>query len=70
MVRRTIAFGAGLLFLILVVLLFKGCLDSRKESAINDWVRDADALVNESNQESDALFAQLEGGDGASDVEV
>jgi hypothetical protein len=70
MVRRTIAFGAGLLFLILVVLLFKGCLDSRKESAINDWVRDADALVNESNHESDALFAQLEGGDGASDVEV
>jgi len=70
MVRRSIAFGAGLLVLILFVLLVRGCLESRKESAITDWVRDADALVTQSNQQSDALFGQLAGGDGASDVEV
>src|SRR5690349_21797530 len=70
MVRRTIAFGAGLLVLILFVLFVRGCLDSRKDSAINDWVRDVDALVKESNGESDALFEQLGGDAGTSDVEV
>jgi hypothetical protein len=70
MVRRSIALGAGLLVLILLVLGFRSCLDSRKDSAINDWVRDVDALVKESNGESDALFDQLGGGAEASDVEV
>jgi hypothetical protein len=61
--------GAGLLALILVVLLFRGCLDSRKDSAIDSWVRDVDALMQESNGESDALFDQL-GGGGGTDIEV
>ena len=70
MVRRSIAAGAGLIVFILVVLLFKGCLDSRKESAINDYVRDVDALVKESNNQGEGVFQQLEGGDGASAVEA
>ena len=70
MVRRAVAFGAGLLVLLLFVFLVKGCLDSRKESAINDYVTDVDALMRESNQQSEALFALLEGGDGASDVDI
>lgn len=70
MVRRSIAAGAGLLVLILLVFGVRGCLDSRKDSAINDWVRDVDALMKESNGESDALFAQLSGGEGGTDVEV
>lgn len=70
MVRRGIAAGAGLLVLILLVFGVRGCLDSRKDSAINDWVRDVDSLMKESNGESDALFEQLDGGGGGTDVEV
>jgi hypothetical protein len=70
MVRRSLAAGAGLLVLILLVFGVRGCLDSRKDAAINDWVRDVDALMKESNGESDALFEQLDGGGGGTDVEV
>ncbi len=70
MVRRSLAAGAGLLVLIILVFGVRGCLDSRKDSAINDWVRDVDALMKESNGESDALFQQLGGGDGGTDVDV
>lgn len=70
MVRRAIAFGAGLIALLLFVFLVKGCLDSRKESAIADYVTDVDALMRESNQQSEGLFALLQGDDGASDVDI
>lgn len=70
MVRRSIAAGAGLLVLIVLVFGVRGCLDSRKESAITDYVTDMSALVDESNQQSEALFALLEGTDGAGDVEI
>lgn len=69
MVRRAVAAGAGLVVLLLLVFGVRGCLDSRNDSAINDWVRDVDALMKESNAESDALFEQLDGG-GGTDVEV
>ncbi|HEX2070831.1 MAG TPA: hypothetical protein VHF90_04180 [Thermoleophilaceae bacterium] len=69
MVRRSLALGAGLLVLILLVFGVRGCLDSRKEAAINDWVRDVDALMKQSNGESEALFDQL-GGGGGTDVDV
>ena len=62
--------GAGLLVLILLIFGFKGCLDSRKESAINDYITDVDALIKESNGQGQAMFDQLEGGDGASAVEA
>jgi hypothetical protein len=69
MVRRSLAAGAGLLVLIFFVLGVRGCLDSRKESAINDWVRDVDALVKESNGQGESLFDQLNGAsDGAADA--
>ncbi len=71
MVRRSLAAGAGLLVLIVFVLGVRGCLDSRKESAINDWVRDVDALVKESNGESESLFDQLGGAsDGSGEVDT
>lgn len=70
MVRRSIAVGAGLLVLVLLIFGFRGCLDSRKDAAINDWVRDVDALMKESQAESDGLFDQLSGESGASAVDV
>ena len=45
MVRRTIAIGGGLLVLILLVFGFRGCLDARKERAMEDYVRGANELI-------------------------
>jgi hypothetical protein len=70
MVRRGLAAGAGVLVLLLLVFGVRGCLDSRKDAAINDWVRDVDALMKESNGESEALFQQLSGEGGGTDVDV
>jgi hypothetical protein len=56
MVRRTIAIGGGLLVLILLVFGFKGCLDARKERAMEDYVRGANELIKLSQAESRQLF--------------
>jgi hypothetical protein len=65
MVRRTIAAGAALLVLILLVLGVRGCLDSRKERAIEDYVDSSEVLVRESNGQSKELFALLQGSGGS-----
>ncbi|HEX2233608.1 MAG TPA: hypothetical protein VHG69_09610 [Thermoleophilaceae bacterium] len=64
--RRTVAGGAAVLALILLVLGVRGCLDARKERALKDYVRDVDALARESNQQGEALFGLLSGGGGES----
>jgi hypothetical protein len=56
MVRRTIAIGGGLLVLILLVFAFRGCLDARKERAMEDYVRGANELTKLSQAESRQLF--------------
>jgi hypothetical protein len=59
MVRRTIAIGGGLLLLILLVFAFRGCLDARKERAMEDYVRGANELTKLSQAESRQLFDVL-----------
>jgi hypothetical protein len=59
LVRRTIAAGAGILVLILLVVGFKGCLNARKERNMQDYVRNTNELVNLSKAESRRLFAIL-----------
>ena len=56
MVRRTIAIGGAVIAFILIVLLFRGCLDARKERAMEDYVRDSNDLIAQSNAESSRLF--------------
>jgi len=56
LVRRTIAIGGGLLVLILLVFGFRGCLDARKERAMEDYVRGANELIKLSKAESSQLF--------------
>ena len=56
MVRRTIAIGGGVIALILIVLLFRGCLDARKERAMEDYVRNTNELLAQSQAESRRLF--------------
>jgi hypothetical protein len=56
LVRRTIAIGGGLLVLVLLVFGFRGCLDARKERAMEDYVRGANELIKLSQAESRQLF--------------
>jgi hypothetical protein len=64
MVRRTIAMVGGLILLILFVLLVRGCLDSRKQSAIKNYSNDSADLMRESKAEGDQLFDLLQGKGG------
>jgi hypothetical protein len=59
LVRRTIAAGAAVLVFILLVVAFKGCLNARKERAMEDYVRDANELVALSKSQSQKLFNTL-----------
>jgi len=58
------------LVLLLLVLGFRGCLDARKERALKDYVRDVGALVQESDQESEALFDLLRDPGDANEVDI
>jgi hypothetical protein len=60
LVRRTIAIGGAVVLFILVVLLFRGCLDARKERAMEDYVRNSNELVTLSKAESRQLFEILQ----------
>ncbi|MGZ5325318.1 MAG: CARDB domain-containing protein [Solirubrobacterales bacterium] len=59
MIRRLIAVGAGLLFIFIIVLGFKSCVQARKERAITNFVTDVDALMGESSQVGQDFFALL-----------
>jgi hypothetical protein len=59
MVRRLVAAGAGLVVVILLVLLVKGCRDSAREQAFRDYFRNVNGIVQESNDESAQLFDLL-----------
>lgn len=51
--------GIGVVVLILLFLLVKGCSSIRKENAYKDYVREVAADVQQSQQESDAVFGLL-----------
>ena len=59
MLRRAIAVGVGLLVVVLLVLAIKGCRDSAREQAFRDYFRDVNGIIQQSNQESRALFTLL-----------
>jgi hypothetical protein len=59
LVRRLIAVGFGVLFLILVVIAFRGCLNARKERAIKQFMSDTSSLVTESNNLGSDFFGLL-----------
>ncbi len=70
MVRRAVAIGGGILVLLLLILGFRGCLDARNERALKDYNRDVGALVQESDQEGEALFQLLRDPGDANDVDI
>jgi hypothetical protein len=70
MVRRSIAGGAVILVLILLVFGVRGCLDARQERAYKDYAGEVAELAQSSKQQSDAFFGLLRsGGGGAVEVE-
>jgi len=70
MVRRAVAGGAGIVVLLLLIFGIRGCLDARNERALKDYVRDVGALVQESDQESEALFELLRNPGDANEVDI
>ncbi|MEJ7784412.1 MAG: hypothetical protein WKF96_06380 [Solirubrobacteraceae bacterium] len=63
MMRRAAALGIGALLLILIVLGFRGCLNSRTDNALKDYNRNVGAIVGDSNDQVSArLFELLAGG--------
>jgi hypothetical protein len=72
MQRRAIAGGLVVLFLIVVVLLGKGCQSARQENAIKDFVKQTNSIITQSNQVSDDFFSILKdpGDASATDIET
>src|SRR3954452_11112238 len=60
--RQLFAAGAGIVVVILLFLLIKGCASIRKENAYKDYVREVAADIQQSQQESDAVFGLLRKG--------
>lgn len=70
-VRRGVAIAAGILVLVLLVFGVRACLDSRQANAYRDYTREVTAVVQESGQESGALFELLSNpSSGRSPVDV
>jgi hypothetical protein len=72
MQRRAIAGGLIVLFLIVVVLLGKGCQSARQENAVKDFVKQTNSIITQSNQGSSDFFALLKdpGDASATDIET
>ena len=60
MLRRSLALGAGLIVLILLVLGVKGCLDARAERALTSYSSNVTQIVDETQQTSKGFFGKLE----------
>lgn len=59
MVRRAVGVGVIVVLLILIVLGIRGCLDARKERGFENYARDLNAIVAQSEQLSSDFFARL-----------
>jgi len=59
MVRRAVGVGVGVVLLILIVLGIRGCLNERKQRGFENYARDLNAIVAQSDQLSHDFFARL-----------
>jgi outer membrane murein-binding lipoprotein Lpp len=71
--RRIVAIVGAVVVVILLILLIKGCASLQKENHYKDYVREVSADVQQSQQESNAVFGLLRkgtaGGQGAVDLQ-
>jgi hypothetical protein len=56
--RQAVGLGALVVLAFLIVLGFKGCLDSRKDNALKDYNRNVTAVINDSDQSVGKPFFQ------------
>jgi len=71
MVRRRIAFGAGLALIILVILLISGCLKSEKHQALETYNQNISRIIGESDQQvSGPFFTTLSSASSSSPLNV
>jgi hypothetical protein len=64
------AAGAGVVVVLLLFFLVKGCASIRQQNAFKDYVRQVSADVQQSQQESDAVFGLLRKQQGQSAVDL
>ena len=57
--RQLVALGGALLLLVLLVLVFRGCAESRKKNALKDYNREHTSLIAESDQQVGVPFFDL-----------
>jgi len=67
--RRLIAFGIGVVVVVLLLLGVRSCLDARKERSYENYLRDLESLVTTSSQLSDEFFQRFRDPGGASELE-
>ncbi|MGZ5333907.1 MAG: CARDB domain-containing protein [Solirubrobacterales bacterium] len=70
LVRRLIAVGVGVAFLILVVIAFRGCLEARSDRGIRNYSQDIGTIMLESQQRGEEFFAALEGEGGLTEQQA
>ena len=63
--RQAVGLGALIVLAFLIVLGFKGCLDSRKDNALKDYNRNVTAVVTDSDQSVGKPFFQRMANGGA-----
>lgn len=68
--RRLIGVVAGLIFLALVVLAFRGCLDARKERGMRNYTSDVATIMDESEQRGKDFFELLDSSSSQSSVDL
>jgi hypothetical protein len=58
--RRLIAVGVGLVFLILIVIGFRGCLEARSDRGLRNYTQDVSTIMAESEQRGKDFFELLQ----------
>ena len=67
LLRRLIAVGVGVAFLILIVLGFRGCLEARSDRGLRNYSEDVSTIMQESEQRGDEFFELLDDPGSASE---
>jgi hypothetical protein len=71
LVRRLVAAGAVVLVLVLLIVLVKGCVDSRRETALKEYNRSVHTLVDQSRTEvAKSFFEALSGASSGQPTQV
>jgi hypothetical protein len=66
LLRRLIAVGVGIGFLILLVLGFRGCLEARSDRGLRNYTQDIGTIMQESEQRGKDFFDTIESPDNTS----